>query len=156
MKGHLNIFTARKRSFGQGNVFILVCHSVHRGGGLCPRMHHRSHDSGISVQGGSLSRGSLYRGSLYRGSLSRRISVQSRGALSRGGLCPGVSVQGVSVREIPQTETPLYGHEWAVCILLECILVKKSFSQTFHNIRMPVLPTFFGLSHSKSSGPMKF
>ena len=28
------IFTARKRSLGQGNIFTLVCHSVHRGGGL--------------------------------------------------------------------------------------------------------------------------
>ena len=25
-------FTARKRSLGQGNIFTLVCHSVHRGG----------------------------------------------------------------------------------------------------------------------------
>ena len=31
------IFTASKRSFGQGNVFTPVCHSVHRGGrGVCP------------------------------------------------------------------------------------------------------------------------
>ena len=27
-----NIFTARKRSLGQGNIFTPVCHSVHRGG----------------------------------------------------------------------------------------------------------------------------
>ena len=50
-----------------------------------------------------------------------------------GGLCPsmphrshdqGESVGGgVSVREIPQTETPSYGNERAVRILLECILV---------------------------------
>ena len=26
------IFTARKRSLGQGNIFTPVCHSVHRGG----------------------------------------------------------------------------------------------------------------------------
>ena len=30
----VNIFTARKRSLGQGNVFTPVCHSVHRG--VCP------------------------------------------------------------------------------------------------------------------------
>ena len=30
----LFIFTARKRSLGQGNIFTPVCHSVHRGGGL--------------------------------------------------------------------------------------------------------------------------
>ena len=29
------IFTARKRSLGQGNIFTLVCHSVHGGGGVC-------------------------------------------------------------------------------------------------------------------------
>ena len=29
------IFTARKRSLGQGNIFTSVCHSVHRGGGVC-------------------------------------------------------------------------------------------------------------------------
>ena len=27
-----NIFTARKRSLGQGNIFTPVCHSIHRGG----------------------------------------------------------------------------------------------------------------------------
>ena len=27
------VFTARKRSLGQGNIFTPVCHSVHRGGG---------------------------------------------------------------------------------------------------------------------------
>ena len=59
------IFTARKRSLGQGNVFrSCVGHSVH-GGSL----------SGCLVPcpgGGSLSGGSL----------------------SKGGLCPGVSVEG--------------------------------------------------------------
>ena len=29
------IFTARKRSLGQGYIFTPVCHSVHRGGGMC-------------------------------------------------------------------------------------------------------------------------
>ena len=32
----VNIFTARKRSLGQGNVFTLVCHSVHRGSAQHP------------------------------------------------------------------------------------------------------------------------
>ena len=31
------IFTVRKRSLGQGNVFTPVCHSVHRGG--CVSQH---------------------------------------------------------------------------------------------------------------------
>ena len=30
--GRNRIFTARKRSLGQGNIFTPVCHSVHRGG----------------------------------------------------------------------------------------------------------------------------
>ena len=33
MKNPKCIFTARKRSLGQGNIFISVCHSVH--GGVC-------------------------------------------------------------------------------------------------------------------------
>ena len=37
----------------QGNVFTPICDSVHGGGGggLCPSMHHRSHDQGVSVGG---------------------------------------------------------------------------------------------------------
>ena len=40
------VFTTRKRSLGQGNVFTRVCHSVHDGGGRgwLSSMHHRSHD----------------------------------------------------------------------------------------------------------------
>ena len=40
------IFTSRKLSLGQGNVFIGVCHSFRPrgGGGWLPSMHHRSHD----------------------------------------------------------------------------------------------------------------
>ena len=33
------IFTARKRSLGQGNIFTPVCHSVHRGGGGVVSQH---------------------------------------------------------------------------------------------------------------------
>ena len=69
--------------------------------GLCPSMHHRSHDQGVCPGG----------------SLSRRVSVQRGlcpdGSLSRGSLCQGD----------PQTENPLYSNAWVVCILLECILV---------------------------------
>ena len=88
------------------------------GGGLCPSMHHRSHDKVGLCPGGSLCSGvcpgrSLSGGSLSGGSLSRRefpvqgeVSVQG---VSVWGLCPGgslsggslsmgeVSVQGVSV-----------------------------------------------------------
>ena len=54
-------------------------------GGLCPSMHHRSHDQGSLCPGGSLSGG----GALLGGSLS------GGGSVSRRGLCPGE----VSVRE---------------------------------------------------------
>ena len=51
-------------------------------GGLCPSMHHRSHDQGVSVQGVSIQEGLCPGGSLSREGM---------------GLCPGrgwVSVQG--------------------------------------------------------------
>ena len=47
----VRMFTARKRSLGQGNVFTPVCHSVHIEGGLLPSMHHRSHDLGCASRG---------------------------------------------------------------------------------------------------------
>ena len=59
---------------------------------------------GFSVQGGSLSRGISVQGV----SLSR-LGVSVWGVSVQGGLCQG---------------DPLpYGYVWAVCILLECILV---------------------------------
>ena len=60
------------------------------GGGLCPSMHHRSHDQGGLCPGGSLSRGSLSRGSLSKGGLCP-------GGLYLGGLCPGGLIQGGSL-----------------------------------------------------------
>ena len=48
-------------------------------------------------------------------SVHRGVSVQGEGSLSRleGGICPGGSL----------SQRPPYGNDWAVCILLECILV---------------------------------
>ena len=47
-----SVFTARKRSVGQGNVFAPVCHSVGGGCGVwLPSMHHRPHDRGFCIQG---------------------------------------------------------------------------------------------------------
>ena len=40
------MFTAHKRSLGQGNVFTLVCHSVHRGG-----LHPGGLHPGVSASG---------------------------------------------------------------------------------------------------------
>ena len=60
--------------------FTPVCDSVHRGV-LCPGMHHRSHDQGVSVQGVSV---------------QGRVSVQG-GFSVQGGLCPGGSLSGGSL-----------------------------------------------------------
>ena len=79
----------------QGNVFTPVCDSVHRG---------------VSVL--ACTTGHMTRGSLFRGSLSWGVSVQG-----------GVSVWGVSAQGVYVRETPQYGNEQAVRILLECILV---------------------------------
>ena len=100
-------------------------------GGLCPSMHHRSHDQGDLCLGvftwGSLSGGVSFQGDLCPGGLCLGVSVW--GGLCLGGICPGMSLsigslsRGVSVREIPWTETSPYGNELAVRILLGCILV---------------------------------
>ena len=108
------ISTARKRSLEQGNVFTGVCLSTARG--LCPSMHHRSHDRG------SLSRGVFCPGgqSLSKGSssLSRGVSVQG-GSLSRGSLVPGglVSVREGLCPGGPPDRDPPYGNERVVRIL---------------------------------------
>ena len=121
-------------------------------GGLCPSMHHRLHDQGVSVCGGlcpgrslsgGLCPGGLCLGGLCPGGLCLRGLCP--GGLCLGGLCmgvsvqgvydEGVSVQGVSVwwslsggslsREVVSVrETPPYGNEWVVPILLECFLVR--------------------------------
>ena len=105
-----------RRSLSRG-----VCHSVHMGGSLSQHAPQVIWPWGESVRGEeSLSRRSLSGGSLSRdlclGGLCLGISVW--GSLSRGSLSRGASVQGGSVRD-----TPLYGNEQAVRILLECILV---------------------------------
>ena len=90
----------------QGNVSTPVCQSFCSQGSLCPSMHQRSHDQGVSLSGVSLSRvvsvlgvyvqgvsvqGGLCLGHLYLGrSLSRVVYV--RGGLCPGGVCPGVSL----------------------------------------------------------------
>ena len=97
----------------QCNVFTSVCQEFCPQGGLCPSMHHRSHDWGsqsraASVQGSlcpgeSLSNGGLCPGVSVWGSLFRGVSVQGHlcpGGLCPVGLCPGGSLsRKVSVQE---------------------------------------------------------
>ena len=87
-KYNFGIFTARKWSMGQSNVFTFVCHSVHRRirslYGVTSCLADWSH----VPSRGSLSLvpcsfwGFLLAGSLFRESLSRQVSVL--GSLSRG------------------------------------------------------------------------
>ena len=53
------IITARKRSFGQGNIFTPLCHSVHGGGGRVPGPGGCLVRGGCLVQGGAWSGGCL-------------------------------------------------------------------------------------------------
>ena len=98
-------------------MFLHLCVILFTGGGgegLCPSMHHRSHEQGWSLSreglcpeevsdwgGGSLCPG----GSLSKGG----------GSLSKGG--------GSLLGSSPPDRHPPYGNERTVCILLECILV---------------------------------
>ena len=127
----------------QGNVFMPVCDSVHRGGLVSQHATTGRLTRGVSVQGclnlgglcmrvsvsGSLCPGgSLCKGSLVQGSLSPAES-QSRGVSVQvvsvqGSLCPG----GLLGRH-PLRQRPPYSNKLAVRILLECILLVKKFSK---------------------------
>ena len=97
---YLHIFTSRKRSLGQGNIFTGVCLST-GGGGRLPSMHHRLHDQR------GLHPGILHPGILHPG-----------GSTCKGGLHPGGSSSGESVFR-GQSPPPLIymGYKWAVRIL---------------------------------------
>ena len=103
-----SIFTAHKRSLGQGNVFRPVCHSVHRGGfcigeGGLPTGESAS---GVCLQGWEM------------GSASGRVSPGMGGGVClQWGLPPGVGGQN------PPWILQDMVKEQAVRILLECILV---------------------------------
>ena len=64
--------------FSQASVILFT------GGGLCPSMHHRSHDQGVLCPGGVSVQG--------RVSVQGGVSVQ--GVLCPGGFCPGGSLSG--------------------------------------------------------------
>ena len=93
----MGVFTARKRSLGQGSIFTKrVTPSVHRGG---------------SAPGGGLHGGGPHVGDLHVGGLHVRESLHP------GGLHPGGGGQ------TPQQILGDTVNEQVVCILLECILV---------------------------------
>ena len=95
----LAIFTARKRSLGQGNIFYTCLSFCSRGGG------------GVWLGG---------------------VPVP-RGACSRGSACS----RGVPALGVPGGDPPTPGQLllWAVCTLLECILVCPKFKCRDHFFR---------------------
>ena len=123
-----------KRSFGQGNIFTGVCHSVHRGG-VC---------QGGCLPGGGVCQGGLPGGGVCLGGVSAR-GVSARGGcvcqggvffwrgvfFLEGGVCQGGLPGGVSARGVSFFLGG--GFPWntvnvrPVRILLECILVTCSF-----------------------------
>ena len=63
------------------------------------------------------------------------ILVSVQGVSFQGVLCPGGSLSRESLsRGVSVTETPPYGNERAVRILLECILVVTEFAEFNENI----------------------
>ena len=120
-KSAASVFTVIKLLLlPQGNIFTPVCDSVHSRVSVpaCTTGHMTR---GVSVLGGLCPGGTLSRGSL------------SRGASLSGDLCPGGMgslSRGVSVRE-----TPPYGKERAVCILLKCIRVENNFVNYFKKLK---------------------
>ena len=105
------IFTARKRSLGQGNIFTSVCHE------FCPQR-------GVPAPGGSGPGGCLVQG----GACSRGGGVWSWGG------SPGPHPRGKlrGIRSSPPRPRRLLLR--AVRILLECILVQHNFTQFTRNI----------------------
>ena len=118
------LITARKRNFGQGNIFTPVCHSVHRGGvrgcrggvhGCRGGMHgcRRGH---AWLQGGHAW---LYRGGMH--GCSRGACVVAQGGvrgcsgghawLLRGGM-HGCSRGGACVVALGEHAWLLGGHAW--------------------------------------------
>ena len=77
------IFTAHRRSLGQGNIFRSVCFSFHGG----------SASRGGPVSGGSAYRGSAHRASVYNGGLHYGVCPQGRSAY-RESAYRGVCLQG--------------------------------------------------------------
>ena len=100
-----SIFTSRKRSLGQGNIFTPVCHSVHRGGHAWPGgMHAWGH--WVYMAGGHA----------YLGSMCGQGGVHGRGGACAGwgacvaGGCAWQMAGGVCVPGGPYPPSPILEH----------------------------------------------
>ena len=125
------IFTARKRSLGQGNIFTPVCHSVHRGG-------MRGCSGGACMVASEGVRAWLLWG--HGCSWGCAWLLQGACMVALGGMCgcsgwacmvaPGGHVWLLRRGGGGACNTTRYGdtiNERVVRILLECILVRKYF-----------------------------
>ena len=109
ISGYTELFTARKQSLGQGNIFIGVCQEFCSQGGAY---------SGGCLLWGACSWGCLLLGGLFPG------DTCSQAMTALGGLPLGrCLVWGVPGQEVPGEEPPQQLLLQVVCILLECILV---------------------------------
>ena len=87
--GQESLFTARKRSLGQGNVFTPVCLSVHIGEGSWLPSIHWEGEGGLYPGGGGSSfrgKGDLHSGGGQSASMGRGVCIQGgvRGSVSGG------------------------------------------------------------------------
>ena len=128
---HLIHFYRPKRSFGQGNIFTPVCHSVHGGGcllqifggGVCPKFFWGGVCSKFS--GGCLPQ--IFLGGSapnFRGGVCPKFSGGVSAPNFQGGVCSKFSGGGSSNFRNTVTVRP-------VRILLECILVLYLFYLSF-------------------------
>ena len=132
------IFTARKRSLGQGNIFTPVCHSVQGGrGGVRGRVRTCLHAQGACMAGGR---------AWWWVCMAEGACVAGEGAW-QGGICGGGRAWQIlrySVNERP------------VRILLECILVFfENICKAVNLHKAPATGTGFIVQHIKLYQPIK-
>ena len=91
------IFTARKRSLGQSNVFSPIGHAVHRGGGCIPTYN----GQGCVYPSMQWDTGCVSQHEMGQGCLSRGVSARCL----PGGVCPGGCLSGRTDRAVSTTHT---------------------------------------------------
>ena len=126
----LNVITARKRSFGQGNIFTPVCHSVHRvhdRGGACMRGEGRVWLGGCAWWGHACPGG-------VHGRWWRCMPGSMHG---QGPACPG----GMHAPPSPRPDTTRYGRSmsgryasyWNAFLLLLSLKTKKDLNDSLND-----------------------